>query len=255
MHDIRLIRDAAARLRRRPRAPRPAAGRRRDPRARRDPPRPHRAAEAALAERNAASREVGAAKARGDDAGVRAAPRARRREEGRDRPPRGRGRRRRRRAARPAHGHPEPADATTSPTAPTRPPTSRSTAGAARATSPSSRSSTTEIPAAKAGLDFEAAGRLSGARFVVMKGAMIRLHRALAQFMLDTHVESARPDRGLDPGARPRRGDVRHRPAAEVRRGQLPDHQRLVADPDLRGDADQPRRRPDPRRGARSRSA
>jgi seryl-tRNA synthetase len=46
-----------------------------------------------------------------------------------------------------------------------------------------------EIPAAKAGLDFEAAGRLSGSRFVVMKGAMIRLHRALAQFMLDTHVE------------------------------------------------------------------
>ena len=46
-----------------------------------------------------------------------------------------------------------------------------------------------EIPAAKPGLDFEAAGRLSGSRFVVMKGAMIRLHRALAQFMLDTHVE------------------------------------------------------------------
>ena len=46
-----------------------------------------------------------------------------------------------------------------------------------------------EIPAARAGLDFEAAGRLSGARFVVMKGAMIRLHRALAQFMLDTHIE------------------------------------------------------------------
>ncbi|HRO12964.1 serine--tRNA ligase, partial [Amaricoccus sp.] len=46
-----------------------------------------------------------------------------------------------------------------------------------------------QIPAAKAGLDFEAAGRLSGARFVVMRGAMIRLHRALAQFMLDTHTE------------------------------------------------------------------
>ena len=46
-----------------------------------------------------------------------------------------------------------------------------------------------EIPAAKAGLDFAAAGRLSGTRFVVMRGAMIRLHRALAQFMLDTHVE------------------------------------------------------------------
>ena len=46
-----------------------------------------------------------------------------------------------------------------------------------------------QIPAARAGLDFEAAGRLSGSRFVVMKGAMIRLHRALAQFMLDTHIE------------------------------------------------------------------
>jgi len=46
-----------------------------------------------------------------------------------------------------------------------------------------------EVPAAKAGLDFEAAGRLSGSRFVVMKGAMIRVHRALAQFMIDTHVE------------------------------------------------------------------
>ena len=45
-----------------------------------------------------------------------------------------------------------------------------------------------EIPAAKPGLDFEAAGRLSGARFVVMKGAIARLHRALAQFMLDTHT-------------------------------------------------------------------
>ena len=42
MHDIRQIRDAPARLRRRPRPPRPAAGRRRNPRPRRDPPRPHR---------------------------------------------------------------------------------------------------------------------------------------------------------------------------------------------------------------------
>ena len=45
-----------------------------------------------------------------------------------------------------------------------------------------------EIPAAKPGLDFETAARLSGSRFVVMSGAMVRLHRALAQFMLDTHV-------------------------------------------------------------------
>jgi seryl-tRNA synthetase len=38
------------------------------------------------------------------------------------------------------------------------------------------------------GLDFETAGRLSGARFVVMRGAIARLHRALAQFMLDLHT-------------------------------------------------------------------
>ena len=30
--------------------------------------------------------------------------------------------------------------------------------------------------------------KLSGSRFVVLKGAVIRVHRALAQFMLDTHI-------------------------------------------------------------------
>jgi seryl-tRNA synthetase len=38
-------------------------------------------------------------------------------------------------------------------------------------------------------LDFEAAAKLSGARFMVMSGALLRLHRALAQFMVDTHVD------------------------------------------------------------------
>lgn len=38
------------------------------------------------------------------------------------------------------------------------------------------------------GLDFEAAARLSGARFAVLTGPVARLHRALAQFMLDTHT-------------------------------------------------------------------
>jgi seryl-tRNA synthetase len=38
------------------------------------------------------------------------------------------------------------------------------------------------------GLDFEAAARMSGARFVVMKSQVARLHRALAQFMLDLHT-------------------------------------------------------------------
>ncbi|AKC69920.1 serine--tRNA ligase [Pandoraea oxalativorans] len=38
------------------------------------------------------------------------------------------------------------------------------------------------------GLDFDAAAKLAGARFSVIKGGIARLHRALAQFMLDTHT-------------------------------------------------------------------
>ena len=37
-------------------------------------------------------------------------------------------------------------------------------------------------------VDFEAAGRISGARFVVLKGGVARLHRALIQYMLDLHT-------------------------------------------------------------------
>jgi seryl-tRNA synthetase len=38
------------------------------------------------------------------------------------------------------------------------------------------------------GLDFEAAARISGARFVVMRSQVARLHRAIGQFMLDLHT-------------------------------------------------------------------
>jgi seryl-tRNA synthetase len=38
------------------------------------------------------------------------------------------------------------------------------------------------------GIDFDAAARISGARFVVLRGQVARLHRALAQFMLDLHT-------------------------------------------------------------------
>ena len=41
---------------------------------------------------------------------------------------------------------------------------------------------------AELGLDFEAAARISGARFAVLRGQIARLHRALAQFMLDVHT-------------------------------------------------------------------
>lgn len=37
-------------------------------------------------------------------------------------------------------------------------------------------------------LDFETATKLTGSRFAVMRGSLARLHRALAQFMLDTHT-------------------------------------------------------------------
>jgi seryl-tRNA synthetase len=45
-----------------------------------------------------------------------------------------------------------------------------------------------DIPAVKPCMDFETAAKLSGSRFVVLKGAVARLHRAIAQFMLDLHT-------------------------------------------------------------------
>ncbi|PJE34307.1 serine--tRNA ligase [Pseudooceanicola lipolyticus] len=47
-----------------------------------------------------------------------------------------------------------------------------------------------EIDGVARAMDFEMAAKLSGSRFVVLKGAVARLHRALAQFMIDTHVET-----------------------------------------------------------------
>ena len=46
-----------------------------------------------------------------------------------------------------------------------------------------------ELSGVKPGMDFEVAAKLSGSRFVVMSGAVARIHRALAQFMVDTHIE------------------------------------------------------------------
>ena len=50
-----------------------------------------------------------------------------------------------------------------------------------------------EIASVAASMDFETASKTSGARFVMLKGAVARIHRALAQFMVDTHVD----DNGL----------------------------------------------------------
>ena len=46
-----------------------------------------------------------------------------------------------------------------------------------------------EIASVKPGMDFETASKTSGARFVMLKGGVARIHRALAQFMIDTHVD------------------------------------------------------------------
>ena len=46
-----------------------------------------------------------------------------------------------------------------------------------------------EIASVAASMDFETAAKTSGARFVMLKGAVARIHRALAQFMIDTHVD------------------------------------------------------------------
>lgn len=46
-----------------------------------------------------------------------------------------------------------------------------------------------EIGAVGAAMDFETAAKTSGSRFVMLKGAVARVHRALAQFMIDTHVD------------------------------------------------------------------
>ena len=46
-----------------------------------------------------------------------------------------------------------------------------------------------QIPAVKHGMDFATAARLSGSRYVVLTGGVARVHRALAQFMIDLHVD------------------------------------------------------------------
>jgi seryl-tRNA synthetase len=71
-----------------------------------------------------------------------------------------------------------------------------------------------QLPAVQGGMDFETATKLSGARFVVLSGAVARLHRALAQLMIDTHVD----EHGLTEAITP----VLVRPEMMLGTGQLP---------------------------------
>ena len=120
---------------------------------------------------------------------------------------------------------------------------------AARA-STSSRATTSTSAKRSAGSISRPPARISGARFVVLRGGVARLHRALAQFMLDLHTgehgytECYVPYLVQPPGA------DRHRPAAEVRAGPVRAARRAAAlpDPDRRGAGDQPGARADRRR-------
>ncbi len=71
-----------------------------------------------------------------------------------------------------------------------------------------------DIPGVKSGMDFETAAKLSGSRFVLLSGAVARLHRALAQFMLDVHTT----ENGLTETMTP----VLVRDEAMIGTGQLP---------------------------------
>lgn len=71
-----------------------------------------------------------------------------------------------------------------------------------------------ELAGVAPNMDFETAAKLSGSRFVLLGGAIARIHRALAQFMLDTHVDQ----NGLTEMNAP----VLVRPEAMQGTGQLP---------------------------------
>ena len=75
-----------------------------------------------------------------------------------------------------------------------------------------------EIGEALGMMDFEAAARISGARFVVLKGALARLERALGMFMLDIHTGEFGYTECQVPLLVRDHGDVRHGAVAEVRR-------------------------------------
>ncbi len=79
-----------------------------------------------------------------------------------------------------------------------------------------------EIGEALGLMDFEAAAKLSGARFVVLKGMLARLERALGAIHARSADAASRLYRSVAAVAGARRGAVRHRPAAQVRRGPVP---------------------------------
>ena len=107
-----------------------------------------------------------------------------------------------------------------------------------------------EIGEALGLMDFETAAKLSGARFVVLKGALARLERALTQFMLDLHTG----EHGYEEVAPPLlvRDEAMFGTAQlpKFRDDQFPGWRRLLAHPHRRSPAHQSRARKHRRREA-----
>ena len=107
-------------------------------------------------------------------------------------------------------------------------------------------------------MDFEAAGRISGARFVVLKGGVARLHRALIQYMLDLHTGEHGYTEIYAPYLVRAACAGRHGAVAQVRGGPVP--RRLgrtgaLPDPDRGSAGHEPRARLDPGGRPRCRAA
>ena len=94
--------------------------------------------------------------------------------------------------------------------------------GARRATLISRCSDHVDIGEGLGQLDFAAAVKISRQPLFRDEGQLARLHRALAQFMLDTHTQRARLHRGVCAVSGERRFDARHRAVAEVRGRPVP---------------------------------
>jgi seryl-tRNA synthetase len=66
------------------------------------------------------------------------------------------------------------------------------------------------------GMDFSTAAKLSGSRFVILKGQIARLERALGQFMIDMHTQENGYTGSLAAAAGSQRSALWHRSVAEI---------------------------------------
>ena len=99
--------------------------------------------------------------------------------------------------------------------------TSRCAAGARRPTSISRRKPHWDLGPELGILDFERAAKITGARFAVYWGLGAKLERALINFMLDVHTREHGYTEVLPPFMVNSASLLRHRPAAEIRRGSV----------------------------------